>query len=311
MEFRNPTAASDTNSRALYNLTNALSNQEAGKETFKEILDELGNSIDTYPEWHPILTLPTSTLGESVQFISDINAYKGIDHTEYFVKGFVTCPYSEDTANNLVENINKIEGLRARRLEEHLYHDTAYPVIVQAWDIVLEADGTIRSRDVLAWCAQVLVKDARNAQVAETWWNMRSSILGSPHGSRSSLLVNQNTGGHMRKILEALNNSGMYGPVKESSLEMFSGKRRKIISETLIRAAMNCWEKPNNSFEFELRGELCKAKIKDTWDDGNELSIRVMIGDYDLYASGFYYPEKDLLQSSDPKGKQALAKKFL
>jgi hypothetical protein len=311
MEFRNPTAAADTNSIALHNLTNALSNQAAGKEAFKDIVDELGNSIDFYPEWHPILTLPMNRDGKSVSFLSDAEAYEGIDHTVLFVRGFVTCPYSEDTANNLVKNINKIEGLYARRLEEPLYHDMAHPVIVQALEIVLEADGTIRGRDALAWCVQALVKDARNAQVAETWWNMRSNILGSPHGSRSSLLVNQNTGGHMRKILEALNNSGLYGPIKESSLEMYSEKRRKLISETLIRSAISCWEKPNNSFEFELRGEVCKAEIKDTWEDGYELSIRVMIGDFDLYTSGFYYPEKDLLQPSEPKGRQALAKKFL
>jgi hypothetical protein len=311
MEFRYPTAKADANTSALDNLTKGLSDPKAGKETFKGILDELGNSIDMYPEWHPILTLPTSKNGESTSSLSSIKAYGGIDHTELFVKGFVTCPYGEDTANNLVENINKIEGLHARRLEKPLYSDSAYPVLVQPWDIELEADGTIRGRDALAWCAQTLAKDARNAQVAETWWNMRSSVLGSPHGSRSSLLVNQHTGGHMRKILEALNNSGMYGPVKEWSLEMFSEKRRKVISETLIRTAINCWATPNNSFEFELRGEVCKAEIRDTWDDGYELSIRVMIGDFDLCTSGFYYPEKNLLQTSDPTGKQALAKKFL
>lgn len=311
MEFRYPTAKADANASALDELTKRLSDPKAGKETFKGILGELGNSIDMYPEWHPILTLPTSSHGEPTSLLSGIKAYNGIDHTELFIKGFVTCPYGEDDANNLVENVNRIEGLHARRLEDPLYSDEAYPVIVQAWDIELEADGTIRSRDALAWCVQTLVKDARNAQVAETWWNMRSSVLGSPHGSRSSLLVNQHTGGHMRKILEALNNSDMYGPVKEWSLEMFSEKRRKVISETLIRAAINCWVSPNNSFEFELRGEVCKAEIQDTWDDGSELSIRVMIGDFDLCTSGFYYPKKDLLQTTDPTGKQALAKKFL
>jgi hypothetical protein len=184
-------------------------------------------------------------------------------------------------------------------------------VVVKALDIELEADGTIRCRDALAWCVQHLVKNAQDAQVAETWWNMRSCILGSPHGSRSSLLVNQHTGGHMRKILEALNNSGMYGPIKEWSLEMFSEKRRKTISETLIRAAINSYKDTDNKFEFELRGEVCTAEIRDTWNDGTELSIRVMIGDFDLCTTGFYYPEKDLLQPSDPTGKRALAEKFL
>src|SRR3546814_17303431 len=79
------------------------------------------------------------------------------------------------------------------------------------------------------------------AQVAETWWNVRSLILGSPHGSRSSLFVNQHTGVHMRKILEAMHASGMFGPIKEASLEMLSQKKRDAISETLIRTAVANW----------------------------------------------------------------------
>jgi len=140
---------------------------------------------------------------------------------------------------------------------------------------------------------------------------MRSYLLGEPHGSRSSLLVNQYTGGHMRKILEALNNSGMYGPVKEWSLDMLSKKKRELIGETLLRTALKKYEKGSEKFTFELNGERCKASVRDTWDDGYELSVNVMIGASELVVSGFYYPEQDLLQSSDPKGKQALAEKFL
>ena len=36
-----------------------------------------------------------------------------------------------------------------------------------------EADGTIRSRDAIAWCVQELVRNARHAEVAETWWNLK------------------------------------------------------------------------------------------------------------------------------------------
>ncbi|PKH88260.1 hypothetical protein [Colwellia sp. Bg11-28] len=310
MEFRYPAAVAEKNARALNYLTKGLKNIEAGKEIFNKILDELGNAIDGYPYWHPILTAPPHQDG--VPSLSDIEAYGGIDHTKQFVKGFVTCPYSEETAINLVSKVDKIKGLHAYRLHGSLYHETAYPVVVKALDIELEADGTIRSRDALAWCVQDLVKNARNAQVAETWWNIRSCILGEPHGSRSSLLVNQYTGGHMRKILEALNNSGMYGPIKESSLEMFSEKKRKTISETLIRAAIKSHNNTDNKFEFELRGEVCTAEIRDTWNDGDELSIRVMIGDFDLCATGFYYPKKDLLEPGfSPTGKRALAEKFL
>lgn len=294
---------------ALKYLTQHLSSPEKGREEFERLTKVLGTSITSYPSWHPILTIPRSqVLGRSC-FLNSL--YEGSDHTIQFVRGFVTCPYGEKTANALVDSVNQMAGLNAYRTDTPLYSDDAYPVVVEAIEVSLEADGTIRSRDALAWCVQELVKNARDAQCAETWWNLRSDLLGDPHGSRSSLLVNQYTGGHMRKILEALNNSGMYGPVKEWSLEMLSKKKRDQIGETLLRTALKQYKQGSETFTFELNGELCKASVRDTWSDGHELSVNVKIGDSELVVSGFYYPEKDLLQSSDPRGKQALAEKFL
>lgn len=311
MEFRFPAAAAATNSRSREYLTKNLLNPEAGLALFDELLNDLGNAIDSYPEWHPILTLPSKSNGEAVYSLSQIDTYKGMDHTQLFVKGFVTCPYSLADAERIVAKVNQIQGLHAALLDIPLYSDHAHTVVVRAINVELEADGTIRSRDALTWCVQKFVLHAKHAEVAETWWNMKSLVLGEPNGSRSSLLVNQFTGGHMRKILEVLNNSGIYGPVKESSLEMISEKKRKNISEMLIRSALNIWNRKDQKFEFELRGEVCKAEIRDTWGDGDEFSIRIMIGDFDLHASGFYYPKKDRLDVVDPKGKKALAEKFL
>lgn len=308
MEFRYPTASAEANMNAMKYLTQNLSAHEKGREEVESLLKVLGTSITSYPSWHPILTIPRGQGDER----SDLgHLYKGTDHTIYFVRGFVTCPYSEEKANALVDYVNTLTGLSAYRTDTKLYSDHAYPVVVEATEVMLEADGTIRSRDALAWCVQELVRNAHHAQVAETWWSMRGYLLGEPHGSRSSLLVNQYTGGHMRKILEALNNSGMYGPVKEWSLDMLSKKKRELIGETLLRTALKKYEKGNEKFTFELNGEHCKASVRDTWDDGYELSVNVMIGASELVVSGFYYPEQDLLQSSDPKGKQALAEKFL
>lgn len=295
--------------KALNYLTQNLSEPEKGREEFGRLTRELGTAITSYPSWHPVLTIPRDQGEDHGGILSSL--YEGIDHTIQFVRGFVTCPYSEDTANTLTDSVNKLSGLNAYRTDTPLYNDHAYPVVVEATDVILEADGTIRSRDALGWCVQELVRNAHDAQVAETWWNMRSYLLGQPHGSRSSLLVNQYTGGHMRKILEALNNSGMYGPVKEWSLDMLSKKKRDLIGETLLRTALKQYEKGCEKFTFELNGELCKASVRDTWNDGHELSVNVMIGASELMVSGFYYPEKDLLQASEPRGKQALAEKFL
>ena len=311
MEFRSPTVAAQQNAAAITYLTKSLRDPAAGRAVVEQLIAELGNVTDGYPDWHPILTSPPRDSSEHRSSLQQIGAYRGLDHTIEFVRGFVTCPYSEEAADRLVTAVNAVIDLRAHRLSEPLYSDNAYPVVVAARDVELEGDGTIRSRDALRWFVSLSANEAANAQVAETWWNIRSCILGSPHGSRSSLFVNQHTGAHMRKVLEAMNESGMFGPIKESSLDMLSQKKRNAIGETLIRTAVTNWDRKVPSFNFELRGETCRASLRDTWDDNEEWSVRVEIGEHDLYVSGFYYPAKDEITNIDPRGKRQLAEKFL
>jgi hypothetical protein len=311
MDFRAPIEATQQNAKAMEYLTKKLSDPQAGRKAVEGLIQELGNAVYAFPDWHPILRAPSTDSSEHISSLSQLKVYNRADHTIEFVRGFVTCPYSDEDADKLVDAVNQIAGLHAHRLNTPLYADNAHPVVVQAYEVELEADGTIRSRDSLAWFAQEAVRSARNAQVAETWWNMRAHILGRPHGKRSSLFVNQHTGVHMRKILEVLNNSGMYGPVKEDSLDMLSQRKRDAINETLIRTAVSAWDKSSEKFTFELRGETCKAAIRDTWDDGMELSIRVEIGDGDVYVSGFYYADGDKITFLEPRGKRTIAEKFV
>ena len=311
MEFRSPTVATQQNAAAITYLTKSLRDPSAGRAVVEQLITELGNATDGYPDWHPILTSPPRDSSEHRSSLEQIDLYEGRDHTIQFVRGFVTCPYSEEAADRLVNAVNSAPNLEARQLSEPLYSDQAYPVVVAAWNVELEADGTIRSRDALRWFVSLSAGEAADAQVAETWWNIRSYILGSPHGSRSSLFVNQHTGAHMRKILEAMNESGMFGPIKESSLDMLSQKKRNAIGETLLRTAVTNWDRKAPSFTFELRGETCKASLRDTWEDNEELSVRVEIGKHDLYVSGFYYPARNEITNIDPRGKRQLAEKFL
>lgn len=311
MEFRAGNVSIEQNASAQQYLTQNLTNIEAGQEQVQELIESLGSSVDQYPAWHPLLTLPKEKRHSHVYGLGDLLAYKGIDHTCKFVRGFVTCPYSEQVADRLVEAVEQVDNLHAYRLDEPLYADTAYPVVVEALNISLEADGTINSRDALYWFLEKTLEDGEDARVAETWWNIRSHLLGTPHGARSSLFVNQHVGVHMRKILESMNDSGVFGPIYESSLDMLTEKKQNNISENLLRAAMKAWTGDQEQFTFPLRGESCKATIHDTWNDGYELRISVMIGDYDLHSSGFYYKKSDKLQYSAPTGKRALAEKFL
>ena len=311
MEFRSPTVAAQQNAQAFNYLTKNLKDPEAGRRAVESLVEELGSAVAVYPDWHPILTAPPRHGSEHIGSLTQVTTYKEADHTTEFVRGFVTSPYSDEGADRLVEAVQQVPGLDAYRLEQPLYADNAHPVVVVAVNVELEADGTIRSRDALAWFVQLSAAEATGAQVAETWWNVRSLILGSPHGSRSSLFVNQHTGVHMRKILEAMNASGMFGPIKESSLEMLSQKKRDAISETLIRTAIAKWGGESASFDFEMRGETCKASLRDTWNDNHEISVRVEIGRFDLYVTGFYYPEDRRITHTDPRGKRELAEKFL
>lgn len=319
MEFRANQSVTRLNSQAADYFTKNLSDRVVGLELFNQVQKRLGNAIESLPDWHPILTAPTERprFHWHASSYSSLPLYDLCDHTWEFVRGILTCPYSEANADKLVEAVNQVQGLSAERLEGALYMDNAFPVLIEAGEVQLEADGTIRSRDALAWFVQATVKHAREAQVAETWWNVRKLTLGSPHGARSSLVVNDYTGRHMRKILETLNDSGMFGPIKEMSLDMLPERKRSTIGQTLMRAALEAAAPLSNvtddsrEFTFELRGETCNVRIRDTWGDETEYSVRVSIGEFDLTVSGFYYPKGDKLEHTDPTGKQKLAEKFV
>lgn len=319
MEFRANQAAARLNSKAADYFTKDLSNRGIGLELFNLVQERLGNAVESLPDWHPILTAPPERPRHHwhASSYSALPIYDPCDHTQQFVRGLLTCPYSESDADKLVEAVNQVRELVAERLDGPLYMDNAFPVLIEAREVELEADGTIRSRDALAWFVQAIVEHAREATVAETWWNVRYLTLGKPHGARSSLSVNDYTGRHMRKILETLNDSGLFGPIKEESLDMLSERKRIAIGQTLMRAALEAAAPLDHvtdearEFRFELRGETCKARIRDTWGDGMEYSIRVSIGEFDLTVSGFYYPKNDKLELTDPIGKQKLAEKFV
>ena len=103
----------------------------------------------------------------------------------------------------------------------------------------------------------------------------------------------------------------MFGPIKETSLDMLPERKRNKISETLIRTAVTNWDKSSEKFSFELRGETCEAEMRDTWNDGHELSIRIKIGEFDLYASGFYYAKDDRITHVRASWKARIGREIL
>jgi hypothetical protein len=110
MEFRAPYVAQQQNAEALTYLTKDLSNREAGRLQFERLVQELGNVVDHFPDWHPILTAPREDFQHLSSGLTELKVYRGIDHTRCFVSGFVTCPYSKERADKLVESVNAVRG---------------------------------------------------------------------------------------------------------------------------------------------------------------------------------------------------------
>ena len=313
MEFRHPTAVADKNFVGMRILTKSLNVSEKDKtELFESLVRRLGNVIDSFPVWHPILNSSLKRFDVQYASFENVTAFRGHDHTVLFGRGFITCPYDEESANEIVKAVNKLPELSAERLSENLYNKNTYPVLVEVRDLKLEDDNTINSKEAIKWYMQYLIDSIEHAQVADTWWSLKETFLGTPCGSRSSILVRQSTGGVFKKLLDTLNPSGIYGPIRELSLDMLSKTKLKSIENNLLNAALNNYDLEKEKFDFRLKDEICHVELQDF---GHEIYIRVLIGtpnDIGLRVSGYCHPgNKGFQISSNVVGKKSIAEKFI
>jgi hypothetical protein len=190
--------------------------RERGRKVLREIADQLGPVVGAYPTWHPLVCNHDDR--HPVTTPSDRCGYKGLDHTRYFVSGFITCPYGD--GQEVIDSVAKLPyhpaaSITAERMDVKFYNQQASPILVKCnWNTPLPMDGMIPLSVAMPLLLEKEVPCWKWAQVAETWETMRSYFLGSPHGSRSSLFVSQETGHSMKKVWEALIYTGMFGPIK-------------------------------------------------------------------------------------------------
>lgn len=189
------------------------------REALRDIIDELGPVVDSYPTWHPLVRnhddhYPVTTP-------SDQCGYKGLDHTRFFARGFITCPYgASGNAERVMKSVEAlphqdVATITAELLDVQLYSPQATPVLVKCrWNKRLDPDGTIPLSVAMPLLLEKEVPCWNWSEVAETWETMRPYFLGRPHGSRSSLFVSQETGQAIKKIWNALIYTGMFGPIK-------------------------------------------------------------------------------------------------
>lgn len=220
MAFRADEAAKDGRLSAekyLLSQLNDLSTKELirSREKLMDIFDELGPVVYTYPSWHPLVS--DKRVDYDVTTPNKDCGYEGLDHTYFFVNGFITCPYDDgQSVINSVLNLkyNEIADITAERLDVKLYASNATPILVKCkWQKSLCRDGTIPASIAVPLLLENELPNWKISKVGETWDTMSSYFLGQPHGKRSSLFVNQETGQTIKKIWESLINTGMFGPI--------------------------------------------------------------------------------------------------
>lgn len=196
-----------------------LEEREKSEQKLFEVVEKYGAVVEAYPSWHPLVTNHDDR--SPVRTPEDRCCYKGLDHTRFFVNAFITCPYGDgQEVIDSVESLphNSVATINAERLEVKLYNADATPILVSCdWHKPLSEGHMIPASIAIPLMLQKEVPSWEWAQVAETWETMRPYFLGSPHGSRSSLFVNQETAQTMKKIWNLLINTGMYGPVNVSN----------------------------------------------------------------------------------------------
>jgi len=196
-----------------------MSERGRSEEMLLDIVDKYGPAVESYPSWHPLVTHHNSQYPE--KYPTSECGYKGLDHTRHFVNAFITCPYHD--GQKIIDSVNALPPtpvgiIQAKRLDVQLYQPTANPILVYCeWRKVLPINCMIPASLAVPLMLQKELHDWDQATCAETWETMRPYFLGSPHGSRSSLFVNQETALTMKKLWNLLINTGMYGNIRVSN----------------------------------------------------------------------------------------------
>jgi len=192
--------------------------RDRSENKLMDIVEKYGPVVDGYPSWHPLVTHHGHANPLTDPHVDC--GYKGLDHTIYFVNAFITCPYRD--GEEIIDSVSLLPSshaftIEAERLDVQLYHDDATPILVYCeWDRPMSSNGMIPSSLAIPLMLQKEVPCWEWAELGESWEAMRYLFLGEPYGSTSSLFVNEETCLTMKKIWDLLNNSGMFGPMRDN-----------------------------------------------------------------------------------------------
>ena len=220
MAFRADEAKTDGYERAQsYLISRNIPDDQKEKSLnkFWEIIDKYGPVVESYPSWHPLVSAKQDDRCPITVPCKE-GGYEGLDHTVYLANGFITCPYGD--GQQVIDSVEElafdpIVSVTAERLDVAFYYEGTTPILVYCeWKKPFPLDGTIPKSLAVPLMLEQEVPCWRDAQLAETWETMRPYFLGRPHGSRSSLFLNQETGQTLKNIWNAIIYTGMFGPIK-------------------------------------------------------------------------------------------------
>jgi len=222
MAFR----ADESASRGLESVVNYLIPRDIkadervrSKKKLLDIVEQYGPAVEGYPSWHPLVTYHDDRCPSTTP--SSRCGYIDLDHTRYFANAFITCPYGD--GQGVLDSVealpnNPFAAITAEYLDVQLYQPDARPILVCChWIKPISPNGMIPASIAIPLMLQKELPSWEWAECGETWETMRTYFLGLPHGSRSSLFVNQETGATMKKIWTLLINTGMFGPIRVSN----------------------------------------------------------------------------------------------
>lgn len=195
---------------------------ERSEDKLDSIYHRYGPFIDAYPTWHPLVlnqlephcprTFPEEAVG-----------YHGLDHTVLLRNAFITCPYSDGQAKEVIESVEKLPqvfgpfwSLHAERIDCRLYHKSAFPVLVYCeWGHGCWIDGgKITLRQAAGLLLESEMKMWREAKLGESWETMESYFLGRPNDGESSAFLTKTAIASLKTMWNAVVGADVFGPVK-------------------------------------------------------------------------------------------------
>ncbi|PWC17132.1 hypothetical protein DDT52_16460 [Brenneria roseae subsp. roseae] len=218
MAFRADDAIENGYEMAVKQLTpyEATSKQRSHiRTTLAKISQECGPFVDGYPAWHPFM-LETDPKNYAPMVPMQDGIFRNLDHSVYLANGILTCPYPHGV-DQLIKSINSLRhpcaDFTINKIDGIVLHaEGAVPLLIKCkWVNKFCEDGTVPSRTALGLLLEREIPHWKDTEFSPSWENMKGQILGYPHGARSSLFVNQQTGQILKMVWNQLVKAELWG----------------------------------------------------------------------------------------------------